>query len=473
MAEIISHAKFKKKQEEQQRVEQQRVERQREHASRIARESDEIAQEIQRHSKIPAADRNVFACNMHLMLRQLEQKDRHSVAEVFQEGIGATKEESTKRRGRFARAKNDLKTPLAANGKQWVNLARAVGRILNGESRAILALVQGSSFVRSNAPLLSTSDLREESAKTAEYLEEIATWVIRRNNLVSYFETLTHGSYSINAGGVFFPDRWVFSADPTQLVEDDYLYDEPYILPAIPKVPLYTENIPIPARGTKSSVGQLNDDPNIWEALAMKDGYEEFDVTIQSSLSLGICPLDNSARPLAVFINEARSLELPVWGQIVKTNGNTRRAGDWILFPHSAGNTEEWSAVTFCPQTHLQHQAVKAFEKFALFRVSPATCLRFLATYCYEIDVHFDDIEFTTGEELEEHVTAAPSRTVLAALQRNLAYKDDKYKISSKLDENAAKLARVLELRREEECEKFSSTMAQIRERWRKSDTEG
>lgn len=475
MAEIISHPKFKKKpveSSERQRFEQHR----REHASRIEREAEKIAQHIYRHSKIQYADRHVFACNMHFMLRQLEQKAQHLPAVAFQEAIGTKKEDSTKRRGRFARGKNDLKTPLAADGKQWINLARAVGKHLHGENRAIFSLVQGSSFLQSNAPLLSASDLREEAARTAEYLDEIASWVVHRNNLVSYFETLRHGSYSINDEGLFCPDNWVFSIDPTWLVEGFgmYLYDFPYILPAIPKVPLYSQSIWIPARGTKLSLDQINHDPDAWDELAMIGGYEEFEVKIEVDLSLGICPLNKGTGPIAVFIAKAPRLSLGVWDKLVKTNGNTALAGDWVIFPYNTGSTEEWSALMFYPDTPLQEAVVNTFELFKPFQVSPEMCLKFLAEHCYEggeIILQFDDI-YPDGEELDRHPTAAPNRTILSALQRNLAYKDDNDKISSRLDEDAARLARLLESRREDECHEFHRRMEQMRGQWRISDTE-
>ncbi|MCA1971736.1 MAG: hypothetical protein LDL44_02775 [Caenispirillum sp.] len=441
----------------------------------LGREAAAIERRLSK-SKVSPLDREAFALAMGRMFRQLDEKGGGLVARALAAVQGG--DISTKRRGRFSRtAEAFVSTRLCASGAQWCALTRAVGDLLRGPDRAFVDLVAGTSYASATAPLVLSADLADDAAETAALLQELAAWVSRRNDLPSYYAVLRNSDYEFDdeAGEFIVADVVPEAADPDALADGLWFPREeaPRNLPTLPRVALYRREDPIQVKGTTGSMAAPPLDEAQWQALAEYEGVETVELTLYTTVSLSVAPLDPQAGPTACFVIEPRFKRFDVSGH--EADPPALEVGRWNAFPHGPPEAARWSALRVDDLGAQMADLCAHAELVATVAVTAESCARYLGRrprYGGQvvIDFHSDECLDTPEESLPP--TAAPSRTLMAAVQGNLAHAPPAQKLSTRLDASAARLVRLLTEARREHRKRYDYAIDAVRASWRPQDEE-
>ncbi|MBP2315474.1 hypothetical protein [Azospirillum soli] len=432
-------------------------------AGRLAKEAAEIRKWLDAQKKIPPGLRVHFGRVVYRMFQEVEAKAGTAAIATALEKAGEGDGKTTKFRGRFAQ-QTPLSTPLAAIGWKWAAVVCAAGCHLRGESQALVDLVAGIDYAGKPVPNLGTID--DDAADTAGHLNLIASWVSARRNLNAYFEVLRNSDYVLAGGQIVVPDVPPAAADPDVLADGLQIPLEAAAVAAlVPQVALVNRFI-----ARVSAVGTVGDRPeppseeSEWDVIAAQHGVEDLQVDLDVRVSLAIAPLDPGAGPTACFLL-VPVVTVPLLETSVEVQPPT--ASGWIPFRFERQGKTRWSAVriTEWPEDTKAFVDLAGHVKFK--SVSAASCLQWLGG-SYRSGQHSLHIaggdEDVGGDDLPS--TGAPNRTLLAVIQRNLAHAPEALKVSTLLDEEAARLFGLLEATRLRERGRFEDAMAPLLAAW-------
>lgn len=431
-------------------------------AGRLAKEAAEIRTWLESQSRVPHHLRQHFGRVVYRMFEELEASaGKSAVAEVL---VDAEESErgSTELRGCFAQDR-PLKTKLVADGKRWCKVVCAAGRRLRGEDRALVDPVAGSDYKPKSLPVLG--EVGDDAAETAGHLNLLCTWVSVRYRLDDYYATLRASDYMVSDGQIVVPDIPPLAADPDSLADAWSIpIDVATIAALIPHVPILDRFVACTA--AKGAIGDLLEAPidaAIWEEVAAQQGVEECSVDLGIRVTLGVAPLEPGATPTACFVLTP-VISIPLLGGVVDVFPT---APGWIPFKYQRDGEVRWSAV------HIPEWPSDAGDFVALVghvrtdAVTGASCMRWLGgayrgQHRFHIEGADDDVG---GEDLPP--TAAPNRTILGVVQRNLAYAPEPQKISTLLSSAAQQLVEQLAQVRLRERGAFEEAMAASLQKWR------
>lgn len=432
-------------------------------AGRLAADATRIRDRLTAETRLPQAVREHFGRIVFRMFAELDLKQKGLVARILNE-TGNGGGNSTKCRGRFAQDK-PLSTPLAASGKKWVAVVSEAGRHLRGAHQALVDLVTGTVYAPDTQPMLGP--IGDDAAETATLLHLLAGWVSRRHRLQTYFEALRGSEYAMVDGDVGVPEVLPQAADPDLLADGYWLgEDAGAILPFIPQIRIADRALAVPAVGLLGDLQGKPDDPAVWERIAAESGVADLQVDLEMRLSLGIAPLRPDDDPVACFL-VTPVFRIEVWSTVIEIAPAAKNI--WIPFRFEHGGGARWSAIRV-PEwpAEVSHWVEHAGET-RTDAVSSATVQSLLGDRLrYGFGrLHLADPDDAGTEDGGRLPVGAPSRTLMAAVQRNLAHAPEPEKLSVLLDECARNLVERLHIMRLRERGRFDNAMAPLLAAWR------
>jgi len=451
-------------------------------ASRLKEEAEEITQRLNAKVRIEPQWREHFARYCHKIFEELDKHGRGAVREVIQAAFPKEADPS-RRRGRFSLPdqSKDATQPLAAAGSSWARIATEAGRKLDRDHRVLIDMVRGTPYsVASGEPLLG--GLGDAVGETVSLLNRMATACVRENRLNNYFETLRFSLYEIQGEELVAATALPEAANVDRLVDGMWIDIEPGFSgepekPFLPKVPLYTRSL---LRDTfeRTRLGLSQED--YWNAespdeafgyLALTHGTEHGQIEFSLDVSISIAPVGPKKAAVGCFFVEPKAFVI-INGQPSEIWLDDDRA--WIPATHE----DRLFGIRIAGRPNADQDWNDHIGCYLLETINPESCLKWLPGISpdewYDFDYHVsgwdwpvDDLE--NGPERAP--TAAPSSSVMAVVQSNLAYVPDDDKISTLLNRDAARLVGMLANAQARDSRRYRDAIRPLIEKW-ESDNE-
>lgn len=415
-----------------------------------------------------------FGERIFQLFKELDEMDSGLVGKVLREAIGGDEASSTKRRGRFAQRKGKplRGTQLTADGAHWVRVVNAIANRLGRDpDQAILDLVAGTEFAPPSADV-AVGDITDDAALTSMHLNALCGWVARKFRLTDYFTVLSRNDLVMTeAGELRVPAVLPQSADPHVLADGWWLPEEDApVFPFLPKAKLYERSIQLPVVGTPDVSGKPHDDAGWNEVAAL--GTAPGTLGARLTVWLGVAPIGADRSPVACFIIRQK-LEMNVWGQKIEIGYDPGRTWqEFSTLDSEAGYS--WHAIRLVD--HAPPIEAAGAGCFLTEIVTPATCSRRLADVGRYNDgvlpaIHGDlsdlDLDAYPDDGANPEPTAAPTRTMLSALQRNLAYSEGESSVATLLAIDAERLVGKVRDLQEQRREDFERAIAPLVNLWK------
>lgn len=457
------------------RLEQQQ-QRRRDHETAqvtLAREeADRITERLRIEGRVDLPTREAFARYCSLLFKELDELGRSNVKDVMA-AIYPDQNDPSKQRGRFSNPNQ----PLNTLGQKWAEVALEAGRRLGKEHRALIDMVDGTQFA-DNGDTAHLSGLTDAGSETASLLNRMSTACIRENRLADYFETLRFSLYDHE------DDKLVATSVLPEAVNLDRLADglwvdiEPGFMsqpewPFLPRVPLYTRE----RRGRFGGAfeGTRLDLPqeDIWNAqsveklfddLALAQGTEEGWIDFRLDVSIGVAPIGANRIPVGCFFVEPKGF-ITINGEEVEVTSNDNH--NWMTVCHdgrcSGIRAKGWPTTVRGWSDH--------FGCYLLESITRQSCLRWLPGIApeerFDFDFHISGWDYDGPEIGSGRVpTAAPSASVMAVVQGNLAFVPGDEKLSTLLNQESARLVKLLADTQAQDAQQFRQAIRPLFESW-------
>lgn len=445
-------------------------------ASRLRAEAEEITQKLNAKARIEPQWREHFARYCHEVFKELDDLGRGAVREVIQAAF-PDEVDPSKRRGRFSVSNQ---TPTSS-GASWAKIATEAGRKLGREHHVLIGMVRGTPYaVASGESLLS--GLSDAVGETVSLLNRMATASVREHRLGSYFETLRFSLYEIQGEEFVAATAIPEAANVDRLVDGMWIDIEPGFSgepekPFLPKVPLYTRSL---LRDTfeRTRLGLSQED--YWNAespdeafgdLALTHGTEHGQIEFSLDVSIAIAPVGPNKAAVGCFFVEPKAFVI-INGQPSEIWLDDDRA--WIPATHE----DRLFGIRIAGRPNADQDWNDHIGCYLLETINPESCLKWLPGISpdewYDFDYHVsgwdwpvDDLE--NGPERAP--TAAPSSSVMAVVQSNLAYVPDDEKISTLLNRDAERLVGMLADAQARDSHRYRDAIRPLIEKW-ESDNE-
>lgn len=439
-------------------------------ASRLSEEAEEITQRLNAKARIEPQWREHFARYCHEVFKELDDLGRGAVREVIQAAF-PDEDDPSKRRGRFSTS-NQTST---ASGASWAKVATEAGRKLGREHQVLIGMVKGTPYaVASGESLLS--GLSDAIGETVSLLNRMAMACVRENRLSNYFETLRFSLYEIEGEELVAAAAFPEAANFDRLVDGMWIDIEPGFSgepekPFLPRVPLYTRTLQGTFEGTRLDLSEedYRNAENLDEAfgdLALTHGTEQGQIDFSLDVSIAIAPVGPNKAAVGCFFVEPKA-SITINGQPSEIWLDDDR--DWIPILHE----DRWSGIRITSHPNTDHDWPDHLGCYLLETINPDSCLKWLPGISpdewYDFDYHIFGWDWDSDDSENGYArvpTAAPSSSVMAVVQSNLAYVPDDDKISTLLNRDAARLVGMLANAQARDSHLYMDAIRPLIEEW-------
>ena len=444
-------------------------------ASRLREEAEEITQQLNAKARIEPQWREHFARYCHEVFKELDDLGRGMVRDVIQAAF-PDEVDPSKRRGRFSVSNQ---TPTSS-GASWAKIATEAGRKLGREHHVLIGMVRGTPYaVASGESLLS--GLSDAVGETVSLLNRMATACVREHRLGSYFETLRFSLYEIQG------DELVAASTIPEAVNFDRLVDGMWIdiefgfsnsepeKPFLPRVPLYTRTLEGTFERTRLDMAQedywnAENIDEVFDTLALTHGTEQGQIEFSLDVSIAIAPVGPNKAAVGCFFVEPKAF-VTINGQPSEIWLDDDRA--WIPVTHE----DRLFGIRITGHPNTDHDWPDHLGCYLLETINPDSCLKWLPGISpdewYDFDYHIFGWDWDSGDSENGYArvpTAAPSSSVMAVVQSNLAYVPDDDKISTLMNRDAARLVGMLANAQARDSLRYRDAIRPLIEKWEADD---